>query len=389
MKTCTANACLVLISILGTLALVEAGLRISDFSYLSLYVTNEISGVGLRPGVEGWYREEGEAYIKVSKDGWRDRLHAKQKPAGTKRIAILGDSYAEALQISEEITFWRELERHLNTCRPFGNLITEVMNFGVSGYGTAQELLVLRNLIWVYSPDIVLLLFVHGNDIRNNSKRLSREYPRPYFQDENGSLVLDNSYINSTIFRVKNSWVWGVLQNGSDRFKLLQLANFSLNRLNQLWMGGGNGKNEDFHEPGLDDEIYFEPKTRDWQEAWHLTEALLVQMRDEISAKGAQFVVVTVSSGIQVHPNGEVRQRFRQKLAVNDLFYSERRLKAFAEQENIEFISLGPPLQAYAEENKVYLHGFSNGQLGKGHWNANGHRKAGESIARYFCSSVH
>ena len=35
----------------------------------------------------------------------------------------------------------------------------EVINFGVSGFGTTQELLTLEYKVWKYSPDVVLLAF--------------------------------------------------------------------------------------------------------------------------------------------------------------------------------------------------------------------------------------
>ena len=49
-------------------------------------------------------------------------------------------------------------------------------------------------------------------------------------------------------------------------------------------------------------------------------------------------------------------------------------------------LNLAPLFQSYAEENKVFLHGFqSSGNLGRGHWNEDGHRLAGELIARWLC----
>jgi hypothetical protein len=44
-------------------------------------------------------------------------------------------------------------------------------------------------------------------------------------------------------------------------------------------------------------------------------------------------------------------------------------------------ITLAPELQAYAEKNGSFLHGFGS-NLGNGHWNAVGHRVAGELIAQ-------
>jgi hypothetical protein len=115
------------------------------------------------------------------------------------RIAILGDSYAQALQVPLEKTFWSVIEQQLNTCKPFGTQQTEVINFGVSSYGTAQELLTLRHKVWDYNPELILLALTTGNDIRNNSKYLESKDNRqvasmmPFFIYEDGKLVLDNS----------------------------------------------------------------------------------------------------------------------------------------------------------------------------------------------------
>jgi len=53
----------------------------------------------LRPGAEGWWSKEGGAYVRINNGGLRDREHAKAKPTNALRIAVLGDSYAEALQV--------------------------------------------------------------------------------------------------------------------------------------------------------------------------------------------------------------------------------------------------------------------------------------------------
>ena len=42
--------------------------------------------------------------------------------------------------------------------------------------------------------------------------------------------------------------------------------------------------------------IYHEPTDEDWKEAWKITEAVLLKMRDEVAQKGGQFYVVVVSN---------------------------------------------------------------------------------------------
>ena len=63
----------------------------------------------------------------------------------------------------------------------FGEKKVEVINFGVSDYGTAQELIVLREKVWFYDPDFVLLAIFTQNDISNNSVALEKQKMRPFF----------------------------------------------------------------------------------------------------------------------------------------------------------------------------------------------------------------
>ena len=85
----------------------------------------------------------------------------------------------------DDQTFCAALERALeDSLRPIGKRV-EVLNFGVSGYGTAQELLMLRHYAWSYEPDAVILAFFRGNDPRNNSAELEPYKVRPFFRLEN------------------------------------------------------------------------------------------------------------------------------------------------------------------------------------------------------------
>jgi len=84
----------------------EVALRLTGYSFPEFYQVDLSRGYALRPGMEGWYRKEGEAYVRINSDGLRDVEHAKEKPRDTIRIAVLGDSYSEAFQVSQEQAFW-------------------------------------------------------------------------------------------------------------------------------------------------------------------------------------------------------------------------------------------------------------------------------------------
>jgi hypothetical protein len=110
-------------------------------------------------------------------------------------------------------------------------------------------------------------------------------------------------------------------------------------------------------------------------------------MRDEVNSRGAKFVLVTLSNGPQVLPNPELREEFKQRFGVTDLFYPDNRIKAFGAREAIPVITLAPEMQEFAQRNDVFLHGFG-ANPGNGHWNATGQRVAGELIAKKMCEGA-
>src|SRR2546423_14283000 len=88
----------------------EAALRIVGYSYPIFFQTDAERGYSLIPNAEGWFWPERKSYVKINSDGFRDREHTRAKPANTIRIAVLGDSYAEARHIPIESTFWGIIE---------------------------------------------------------------------------------------------------------------------------------------------------------------------------------------------------------------------------------------------------------------------------------------
>jgi hypothetical protein len=105
--------------------------------------------------------------IRTNAVGFRDDDWSLEKRK--LRIAVLGDSYMEALQIPDGEFFFDLLER-------ISNDRVEVMNFGISGYGTLTEYITYNKFVKQYRPDLVLLFF-SNTDVVDNSRTL-REKPR-------------------------------------------------------------------------------------------------------------------------------------------------------------------------------------------------------------------
>jgi lysophospholipase L1-like esterase len=374
------------------LGLGEAALRLVGFSYPAFHQLDDLTGTRLRARTEGWHRSEGEAYIRINSRGLRDREHALEKAPGVYRIAVLGDSYAEALQVPLEKTFWWLLAEKLERCGFAGGKRIEPVNFGVSGYGTAQELLTLRHRAWQYAPDMVLVAFFPGNDVRNNSKVLEKERNRPFFVLRDGRLVLDDSFAASPGYREDKSI-------GERRAWLYELRLYQLVRrvrageitvrhnapIAAALASGATGV-PSLSESGLDDNALREPPDRAWSDAWTVTEKLLVAMHQEARARDARFVVAVLSSAGAVYPDPEFRKRYSGYLGVADLFYPERRIGRLGKQEGFQVVALAPELQHRADATRTAMHGFANAKPGFGHWNEEGHRVAGDVLARRLCA---
>ena len=386
---------LVLMSGLFALLMIEIFLRVIGYSYPPFYVADYDRGVALRPGAAGRYQREGQNYVRINSAGLRDREHTKAKPANTIRIALLGDSYCEALQVPFEQTFWWQLQQKLETCNAFPGKQVEIINFGVSGYGTGQELITLERHAREYSPDIVMLLVTTNNDITDNRRDLKLTDEIPYFAYQNGQLIVDNSFRNSSGFRWHTSLphrigVW--IREHLRTIQLIYYVHMEAKLLLAEWRNRKTAAAPPPNQPSasakppitIDNMIYLEPRDDSWREAWQVTEALIKRMHEEVKQDGARFMVVVGSNPIQVAPDSAVRQRFLDYLGAKDLFYPNRRLRALADSEQIDFLDLVQPMQSFAEQNKVYLHGFGS-DIGNGHWNADGHRLAADLIAQHLC----
>jgi len=95
------------------------------------------------------------------------------KPAGVRRVLALGDSFTfgHAVEASEA---WPAVLQELLAAR--GGPRYEVVNAGIGGYGTGQQLLLYDELQSRVEPDLVVLGFAVVNDVPRQPLRRGRRY---------------------------------------------------------------------------------------------------------------------------------------------------------------------------------------------------------------------
>lgn len=369
--------------------LFEVAVRFTPFAEVHMITYDSRRGWALLPGGAELYTREGRGYVKINRDGLRDIDHSKHKPAGVFRIAVIGDSYAEADQVDLHRAFWWVMQERLRACPALAGKQVEAINFGVRAYGTAQELFSLRYHAWQYSPDFVVLAVYVGNDIRNNSVRLEPNKCRPFFVERNGRFVLGGPFVDSPALRLRcmfryesrDSQVANLLGDAVIRVRSALRERMEANASSQAL----SANQEQTWPLNL---VYVTPREPVWDVAWRATDAEITMAAREAQSHHAGFLAVTLSDAFQVYPDKARRAAYEKRLGVQDLFYPERRIAALGLREDFAVLNLAPTMQLYADEHHAYLHGFGNVGLGAGHWNELGHKLGGEMIAEDVCAML-
>ena len=96
--------------------------------------------------------------------GMRDRDYTLEKPAGTLRVALLGPSHVMGNGVPDGATFEALVEARVNAEVRLGAYEkVEILNFGVDGYSLLQQIAMLEDRVFAFSPDIVIATHYQRN----------------------------------------------------------------------------------------------------------------------------------------------------------------------------------------------------------------------------------
>ncbi len=257
---------LAIVSLALSLALAEIMMR--ALGYASLDINPQPARFWRHDPLLGWHHRAGASgvfdhrpqfriHVRINDKGLRDQDYPYERVPSKRRILVLGDSFVFGYGVEQDEIFTEVLEALLPA--------TEVINAGVSGYGTDQELLWFRSEGARYRPDLVMLLMTGNDDLENHSSLVYSVYPKPRFTlSERGELRLTNVPVpvSPTRSRLK-TWVLSHSALAHQAYRALGRA---------------------LRPPAA------RPRERD-----ALTLALVDELRREVNAVGARLLVATTS----------------------------------------------------------------------------------------------
>jgi hypothetical protein len=192
MKESGKNIITLVVTVFITLFAIEGMLRFFEHKDFSLITeVNNDGYIVHKPNLdrEHFDDEVGQkVHIKTNSAGFVGENFSEKKEEGVMRVAVLGDSFTEATQIDYEKSYVYLLNDQLNkllTAKATSTYKkTEVLNFGLGGIGTADEMKYYSKYVQKYHPDVVVLSFYLGNDVSDNGY---------YFEHKNALLSSDKA----------------------------------------------------------------------------------------------------------------------------------------------------------------------------------------------------
>jgi hypothetical protein len=131
---------------------------------------------------------------------------------------------------------------------------------------------------------------------------------------------------------------------------------------------------------GIFDLVYADRYSPEWENAWQITKALILQIAKELEVNQVNFLVVVIPSELEFRPDqwNKILDSSPQMRTFDfDTTKPERMLDGFFKTNKIDYLMLRPEFERYSKESGRDLHfhyAYDN------HWNSDGHRLAAEVI---------
>lgn len=209
--------------------------------------------------------EKGDDFVHQNQFGLRgpDDMQLK-RTSGEKRTLVLGDSYVWGVGVSQEELF---------TTAEVHGTNEELINCGVSGYGTDQEYLFYLLRGQKFDVDQVVVAFTLYNDVENNLAPKQYSYLKPYFTLNGDQLVLHDDHVRYSI-------VDNLRRNLKRDYRVWNLADQGVGSIKRLLR----------KQQKQSDVVAYKTNRKGIE----LTLAILKKLKEAVEARHAEFYVVFV-----------------------------------------------------------------------------------------------
>lgn len=250
----------------------------------------------------GWTINPSSDFIdSVNSDGFRFSAMEAEKPAKTKRLLILGDSFSQATAFPYINTYPGILDQWLDQYDHGENW--EVLNLGVGDWGSAQQLLALLDYGLAYDPDVVVLQIFPFNDLCNNNIFTAgtcsmQDFHRPYMIIEHDTLKL--TYVNETQTKLRNALLsFGLVENlftiGTELLPGQHSGSLKNIRRRRNHFFKENARKLDLEYPGTIYSLlptqYQPPRI---QRGWEITEAIFQEISNALNKNKIKTISLVV-----------------------------------------------------------------------------------------------
>lgn len=321
------------------------------------------------PGKKYWHFHENNHPIagRINSYGWRDKEWSLEKPQNTYRIAVLGDSMVASWDVESDRTFLTITENQLNATSQ--SKIFELMNFGFSNISQAEELLILKNDVVQFSPDMVLLFFFPGNDISDMNRVTASHIKRPFYDiSTNGELLLDTSFSKTSHYKIKR--LINLFKQHSALINLIGERYYGYKEQRRI-------KAQDIvnaqSKKSMPKFLTLCTSNQDarYVKNYQLNKRLIKAMAEYCNKNEIRFMLVTVDVKNTYTPDDEKIYKDMDPTFNTDYFEDD--LGEFARSLNIDHLGLQRIFRENYEKNGVSLHW--------GHWNYEGHKVVANALA--------
>ncbi len=313
------------------------------------------------PEQVGIHRVKNEiaSQFNINRNGWNSKYdeYWVEKPDQVFRVAIIGDSYVEALQVDYDESLAEQLEDAVGN----GNL--QAYRFGISGAPLSQYLHILRKEALRYSPDMVVIVLVH-NDFDESYLPTPGVYTKSFLK-----LKITCDAVCEEVRPVPYQSPWcGFLRDSATWRYLAYRQQIRFGALRNMILGRGKHENERY-QANID--VTDLDKKRFANEL--VTDYIFRELREICWSNGAGLLIVMDGDRNGIYKNvDEPHSHPRGVLMLN------AKVESVADKYNIDFIDLHPIFKKdFAANHKKFSFKCD------GHWNRYGHQVVAETIANF------